>query len=410
LGESTAAAVRILMVAPFPPRLDATHGGARVTAQVLTNLAKRNRLALVYRCDSGEPDIDEAVRQSCELVRAVTPAAPPKARFTGQLSKLALLLGGKPIWAIDVAADTMAPVVADVAREWRPDIVQIEFAVTADAAAQLPEGQPVLIVDHDPGATTAKRALRSRGSTFQRVVRVLDLFTWRRFERRVLRSVSACVVFTDADRVALERYGIDVPVVCIPFSLPLPAEPLDPIGGDPPSIVFVGSFIHPPNVDAAFRLVHDIHPRVREQRPDVRLLIVGEQPPLALQAERSESVVVTGRVDDVRPYLDQAAVVVAPLRLGGGMRVKTWEAVAAGKALVASRRAVAGFDLTDGEQVVIAEGDADFAASIVTLVADRDARARLGSAARAWAADSVDADTSIRTLEQLHARLLRGDE
>jgi len=405
LSEPTGA-VRILIVAPFPPRLDATHGGARVTAQVLTELAKRNPVALVYRREPSERDVDDAVRSSCDVVRAVTPRAVRSRRF----AKLVLMLRGTPIWAIDVGADTMSPVVAEVAREWQPDVVQIEFAVTADAGAELPEDLPVVVVDHDPGAATAKRALRARGSTFQRMVRVLDLFTWRRFERRLLRSVSACVVFTDADRVALERYGIDVPIVCVPFALALPAEPLDPIGTEPPSILFIGSFIHPPNVDAAFRLVHDIHPRVRAQRPDVRLWIVGEQPPLTLQDERSDAVVVTGRVDDVTPYLDQAAVVVAPLRLGGGMRVKTWEAVAAGKALVASPRAVAGFELAHGEQVLLADGDADFAAAIVALVDDPEARARLGAAARAWATTTIDPDAPIRALEQLHARLLRGVE
>jgi glycosyltransferase involved in cell wall biosynthesis len=409
LADSTDA-IKILIVAPFAPRLDATHGGARVTAQVLTNLAKRNRVALVYRRESGERDVDEAVRRSCQLVRAV--AAPSKngTRVLGQLSKLALMLRGTPIWAIDVGAQALAPVVAEVVDEWQPDIVQIEFAVTADAAKDLRPDMPVVMVDHDPGAATAKRALRARGSTFQRVVRLLDLFTWRRFERRLLRSVSACVVFTEADRRALERYGIDISIVCIPFALPMPAVPLDPVGKDPPSILFVGSFIHPPNVDAAFRLVHDIHPRVRAERPDVRLLIVGEQPPLALQARRSDHVIVTGRVDDVMPYLDEAAVVAAPLRLGGGMRVKTWEAVAAGKALVASRRAVSGFDLRDGEQVVVAEGDAEFASSILSLIADPDARARMGSAARMWATEKVDPDASIVARERLYARLLRGAE
>lgn len=406
LSEFEGHGLRILIVAPFPPRLDATHGGARVTARVLTSLARRNRLALVYRHDPNERDIDDSVRVSCELVRPVTPT--PKSH--GRLSKLALMLRGTPIWAIDVGADAMAPVVAEVAREWRPDVVQVEFAVTAGATAELATDLPVVMIDHDPGAATAKRVLRARGSTVQRVLRVLDLLTWRRFERSLLRSIAACVVFTDADRAALQRYGIDIPIVCAPFALAIPAASLDPIGTEPPSIVFVGSFIHPPNVDAAFRLVHDIHPKVRAELPEVCLWIVGEQPPLALQAERSDHVTITGSVDDVTPYLDRAAVVVAPLRLGGGMRVKTWEAIAAGKALVASKRAVAGFDLVPGEHVVVADGDAEFASAIISLLGDPDARARLGSAARKWATESIDPDASIRILEDVHSRVVRTAE
>ena len=95
-----------------------------------------------------------------------------------------------------------------------------------------------------------------------------------------------------------------------------------------------------------------------------------------------DDVVVTGRVQDVTPYLDRAAVVVAPLRLGGGTRVKVLEALAAGKAVVASPLAAEGITQCDGEHLLLAESDEEFADATTRLLDDPDARSALGRRAR----------------------------
>src|SRR2546422_10461962 len=97
------------------------------------------------------------------------------------------------------------------------------------------------------------------------------------------------------------------------------------------------------------------------------------------------NVIVTGPVPDVTPYLDRTAIVVVPLRLGGGMRVKVLEALAAGKAMIASPLAVEGLAVVDGEHAVLAETDQQFCDAIVQLLADPARRAALAGSARAWA-------------------------
>ena len=161
-----------------------------------------------------------------------------------------------------------------------------------------------------------------------------------------MREVQAVVVFTERDRLALEALGTGTRVVRIPFGVPAVDTALAPEGAAPPEVVFVGNFRHPANVDAAVWLAGTLFPPVRDRVPDARLTIVGASPTPEVRALAGEAVSVTGPVDDVVPYLDRAAVVAAPIRLGGGMRVKVLEALAAGKAVVATPLAVEGLDVS----------------------------------------------------------------
>jgi glycosyltransferase involved in cell wall biosynthesis len=169
----------------------------------------------------------------------------------------------------------------------------------------------------------------------------------------------------------------------------------------------VGSFTHSPNVDAALRMIRDIFPALSVDCPEARLWLVGERPTPEMLAEASRSVVVTGRVPDVEPYLDQAAVVVAPLRLRGGMRVKVLDALGAGKALVASRVALAGVDVRDGDHVLVAETDQEFAQAIVRLLRDPLERAQLAARAYAWASTNLTPEHSFQAYDALYRSLLK---
>jgi glycosyltransferase involved in cell wall biosynthesis len=266
---------------------------------------------------------------------------------------------------------------------------------------------PRILVEHEPGEM-ATPALRPSG-VFARLLRAADRVAWSRYERGVLRRVRAVVAFTEADRLALARLAGRTPIVRIPLGTTLPAEPLDPRGRAPWRILFVGNFIHPPNVDAALRLARSIVPQLRQRYPHLVLWLVGPQPPPELVRLSSESVVVTGRVPDVTPYLDEAALVVVPLRLGGGMRVKVLEALAAGKAIIASPVAVAGLAVTDGEQVILAETDEQFVASVAHLLDNVEERVALAARARRWAVANLGWQRPVEAYERLYGAVLAGE-
>jgi glycosyltransferase involved in cell wall biosynthesis len=234
------------------------------------------------------------------------------------------------------------------------------------------------------------------------------MVAWARFERAILKQVQAVVVFTDRDRDMLAALAPHTQIMRISLGTTLPQHPLSAVGMPPLSILFVGNFVHPPNIEAAVRLAGKIFPHVRARHPDLMLYVVGDRPPLSLRRMANTHVVVTGRVPDVTPYLNHAAIVVVPLSLGGGMRVKVLEALAAGKAVVASPRAVEGLDLVDGEHVILAESDEQFCDAIKQLLAEPQQRVALGVCARAWACANLGWQQSIAAYENLYQRLLNG--
>jgi glycosyltransferase involved in cell wall biosynthesis len=312
------------------------------------------------------------------------------------------LLRGFPTWASELASPDFARRVTELAARWRPDVVQLEFPVMGQYLPALDgSGAPRVLVDHD----ASLRDLRDWGGPLGRLVGALDERAWRRFERRVVEAVQAVVVFTERDRAALEGLGTATPVHEIPFGVPLPEAALSAVGTDPPSVLFVGNFRHAANVDAALWLGRELFPPVRAALPDARLTIVGASPTAEVLALAGDGVSVPGKVPEVAPYLDQAAVVAAPIRDGGGMRVKVLEALAAGKAVVATPLAVEGLDVTSGDQLEIAASAEDFSRALERLLADQSRRRRLAESARAWARENLGWGEAIARYERLYAGL-----
>jgi polysaccharide biosynthesis protein PslH len=396
--------MRLLFILPFAPRLRGHHGGARVTGQLLDALAARHDVAVLHLSEAGDAPVEEELRARCDLVEAVARPAGPGLPTLARV-KLGLLRG-TPTWASEVATPGFAERLAALAASWRPDVVQVEYPVMGRYLPALAScTAPRVLVEHD----ASLRDLRDFGGPLGRVVDALDARAWRRFERRVVRGVSAVVVFTERDRRAVEALGAGTRIVRIPFGVPVPDD-ADPDAAAPPpdasrEIVFVGNFRHPANTDAAVWLASTLFPPVRAAVPDARLAIVGASPPPEVTALAGGDVTVTGPVDDVSPYVDRAAVVAAPIRLGSGMRVKVLEALAAGRALVATPLAVEGLDVTAGDQVELASTAPEFIAALERLLRDVPGRRALGERARAWARAELGWDRAVERYERLYTEL-----
>jgi glycosyltransferase involved in cell wall biosynthesis len=257
-----------------------------------------------------------------------------------------------------------------------------------------------VLVDHDPGNLAATGiAARERG--LRRAARRADAAAWRRYARHTLGAADAGVAFTDSDAELLRGLDPAARIVRIAPGVLLPPEASDPVGAQPPRVLFLGSFVHPPNVDAAIRLASEILPAVRARVPAARLEIVGDAPPASVRALARDGVVVTGRVPDARLHLNAAAVVAAPLRLGRGVRVKVLETLAAGKALVATPRAVEGLGLEPGVHALVGEDDAALADALADLLDDPARRRAIGTAARDWARERLDWAHAVAEYEHL---------
>jgi glycosyltransferase involved in cell wall biosynthesis len=312
--------------------------------------------------------------------------------------RLAGLARGLPSWVADWSVAECRARVAELGEVWRPDLVHVHYQVMGQYLGAL--RAPRVLVVYEPATSRAAAAVREAPLGPRRALRYADYLAWRRYERGLLRSVDAVTVFTERDRDDLARLGRRDAISVIPFGVEAPARPLDPLG-EGASLLFVGNFVHRPNVDAALRLASAIFPRVRAAHPAATLELVGPEPPPELAGD---GVSVTGAVPDVTPYLDRASVFVAPIRRGGGMRVKVLEALAAGKAVVASPLAAEGLEVTG--QLVLAETDEEFVTAISRLLAEPERRRELAERARSFALDRLGWERTLAAYDRLHGSLL----
>ena len=403
-----ARANRLLFLLPFAPRLDGTHGGSKAIAQLLSRLAIRHKLAVVYLRGAGERPFDNRLRERLDLVKEVERpwTKGSKANQCIRRGRMAVsLIRHRPMWVTDCTSQAYAAIVESLAKKWQPDVIQIEYHVMAQYLPALRDCKaPRVLTEHEPG----NRAIPSitSSSSIARLLNYFDKEAWRRYEPLVIRQVQAVIVFTESDRQAIESLAPGTPVVRIPLGTELPATPLDPLGTLPHSLLFFGNFIHPPNVDAALRTVLTIFPPLQARFPDLELYIVGDKPPAKLKRVADSKIHVTGCVPDLAGYINRASIFIAPLRAGGGMRLKVIEALGAGKAVVASPRALEGLNVRDRETVWIAESDAEFCAAIAELLLHPEKRISLANGARAWACANLGWDKSIVAYEALHTQLV----
>ncbi len=239
--------------------------------------------------------------------------------------------------------------------------------------------------------------------------READWQRWPSYQRRIWPRFDRIQAFTTRDADAIKALAPQVAdrVRVNPFGIELPAQ-VDNGHEEDGAVLFVGNFTHAPNVDAALWLGTEIMPLLRQQRPDVSLTLVGPYPPPEVQALASEHIVVTGRVPQLEPYLQRASVIVAPIRIGGGMRIKVLHSMAQGKAVVTTPRGAEGLALNgDLPPVIVAQDPDSIAAATLALLNSTEQRRRLGQAARAFVAEHYSPRAYAQRLQKVYAEIVK---
>jgi polysaccharide biosynthesis protein PslH len=228
----------------------------------------------------------------------------------------------------------------------------------------------------------------------------------RRFEADVLPRFTSVVAVSERDAAAFrECYAVASPVV-IPTGVDLdyfawlPREADAP--GAPPSVVFTGSMDWDANIDGVGHFLADIWPRVRARLPNASFVVVGRNPPGALveRARDMPGVSFTGFVDDVRPHVRDAEVFVIPLRVGGGTRIKAFEAMAMGRAVVSTAIGIEGLGVQPDEHFLQRDDAEGFADAVLTLLGDAVQRQAMASRARRF----IEARFGHRAVAQVFER------
>ncbi len=171
----------------------------------------------------------------------------------------------------------------------------------------------------------------------------------------------------------------------------------------PAELVISGKMSYHANVAMVLHLVNDILPHVWAERPEVRLTVVGKDPPRELLAlAENPAVQVTGSVPDLRPYLQRATAAVAPITYGAGIQNKVLEALACATPVVASPQAVSALEIRAGEEILVSREPREFAGQVLTLLADPTLQRRLGQAGRQFVERHHSWDAVAARLERIY--------
>lgn len=308
------------------------------------------------------------------------------------LAQAATLLSGRPLFDVrflDPGAQAWAH--AEARALARAQAPLVAYAWGQDSLQYLPRAfwrSCVFDLVDAPCLALERRIAGDRAlGRLERAKLRVALVNLRRFERRVLRETGSVALNSSADIATLRARNPDAPIANVIdggdaeyFS----AEHVRGVVEAPAEVVFFGNMAFPPNADAAIHLAREIMPIVWRERPDAIATLIGPAPPDALRAlHDGRRIFVTGFVDDVRPYLARATLVLSPLRFGAGMKNKLQAGLAMGKAMIASPITCEGFDrLEPGVHALVADGAEPFARAALALFADPARRRALGEAGR----------------------------
>ena len=243
---------------------------------------------------------------------------------------------------------------------------------------------PTVLFQHNVEAMIWKRHYQIQQNAVKKVYLYAQWLKMRAFEERMCRKFDAVIAVSADDRDQMRAdYSLDT-VFDVPTGVD--TEFFKPTGvteRDPMNLVFTGSMDWLPNDDAIRYFTDDILPIIRRKVPNVSLTVVGRNPSpyLTELAKKDPSINVTGRVDDVRPYMEKAAAYVVPLRIGGGTRLKIYEAMAMEKPIVSTTVGAEGLPVQNETELLLADNAQSFAEAIVRLLKNPELSERIGTRA-----------------------------
>ena len=363
-------------------------GGKIRSYHLAKALAERHSLTfLSYYDGSVDAEYERQMRQEFPGAEVV-PTRLPAGKSAGIVAHYLLHLWNTAPYAVERyhSAEVQSRVMA-FARERRFDAMVCDF-LSAARNFPVPLVTPTLLFQHNVESALWERRARFERHPLKRLAYRYEAGRMLRFEREAMRRFHHVVAvsqhdrslfsaWTDPARVSVVPTGVDVGYYADARRRPEHQEPL---------VLFLGSMDWEPNVDGVEWFCEAIWPAVRAAVPEARFRIVGRDPVARVRRLAGvDNVAVTGSVPSVLEHLREAAVFVVPLRVGGGTRLKIYEAMAAGTAVVSTSVGAEGLEARSGHDVVLEDDPAAFAAAVIGLLRDPARRRMLGDAAAATA-------------------------
>jgi glycosyltransferase involved in cell wall biosynthesis len=409
--------MKILIVSPYLPHPRSGHGTGSFMYGLLRTIAPRHDITLVSFCDRRELELADDLK-SLPLRFHAVPRGKGASNNPGwnlYLASVRLLqfLRSVVLWQPYYVAKFYHPRMARLIRrltgESAFDIVQLEMVQMAQYAGYSGGGKLVLQA-HDVAFRPAYRRYRSTASATGKLFSFIEWCRWSLFERNMAGRFDRIICVTEQDKMLLERLTGSRRVSYLPRGADAADAPPRYPEREKETLLFVGTFSHRPNREAGLWLAGEIFPLVLKQFPGAVLRIIGSNPPAALRelAAANDRIRVLGFVDDVAVHLRSAAVFAAPLRSGGGVKVKILHAMGQGIPVVTTKVGAEGIEGLTPESILVGDTAQKLAEEICALFKDRERAARVGM--NGWGAmrEHYSWDMVTRRLEEIYAATLSG--
>jgi sugar transferase (PEP-CTERM/EpsH1 system associated) len=358
-------------------------GGRLRSFHTIAELARRHRVTVLTTHDPADDPTPLGTRLAdCERVVSIPYVVPghDSARFA-----LALVRSWFSPLPVDIWRCRVPPLRKAVARHLaggEVDLCVADYLAAAPNVAM--NGRiPSILFTHNVEHMIWKRLCQVETRAWRRALLEVEWQKLRRYEAQACARAHRTVAVSEADRAMLAEHAPRARVDAVPTGVDTTYFQPDGSHETPGSLVFFGSMDWFPNEDGIAHFVEAILPRIRARMPEVSVTVAGRKPPARVRRLAAvPGVRVTGTVEDVRPYVAEAAVCVVPLRVGGGTRLKIFEALAMGKAVVSTSVGAEGLPMIPGQHFLQADDPAAFADATSGLLQDPGRRRALGAAGR----------------------------
>jgi polysaccharide biosynthesis protein PslH len=379
-------------------------GGKIRSYNILRELARQHSVTFFSFYAAHDGDLHPDLSNTFEHVVCV-PLELPAAKSPDEMLDYGIrLLSSQPYGITKYCRPEVRRRLLTLLKQETYDVILCDFMA---AAGIIPWDWPIpkVLFTHNVEATIWRRHYEVATNP---IWKAISWWEWRKMEsaeRRYLRLADRVLTVSETDRDAFASFLDLRKLTVIPTGVDVDYFQPMPVGDVGNSLVFTGSMDWLPNEDAIVYFVDAILPLIKQQCPEVFLEVVGRSPSRKLRAlaETEKSVRLTGWVDDVRPFVARGSACIVPLRIGGGTRLKIFEAMAMGKAVISTSVGAEGLPVRSGENILLADTPSDFAGSVISVLRNPDQRRQLGSAARIL----VQANYSWQRVAEGFARTLR---
>jgi polysaccharide biosynthesis protein PslH len=385
---------------PYPP----VSGGRMRTYNLIKHLGDDHDITLVSYGRPEERAFDITPLGEYSDYHVVDRQSSPSTLQAAWLS----LTSTQPIMSQLYGTPQMRTICADLLRQRPADIIHVESFYMLQ---NIPDdaGAPVLLSEPAIEYRAWGKFAALAQPWYTRPGVVLEALKLRFAEPAAWAAADAVGAMSDVDAAIIRKAAPSAHVVLAPNGVDVTFfHRDDSVPRDNCTVVYMGDYKYFPNTDAVAYFVQAIMPRIKAQRPDFHLTLLGKDPPPEIQALAGDDVTVTGLVEDTRPYLQSSAVFICPLRTGSGTRFKLMEALACGCPVVSTSIGCEGLDAVDGEHMLIRDEPGAFADAVVTLLDDPARGRAIGQAGRQWVEAKHAWAHSARLLREAYANLIRG--